>query len=176
MTEKIGVFFCSASNIIDPEYNQAAREIVRAACLRGYTISSGGTIKGTMKVVVDEAKACGARTLGIIPKFMAPVVHPDLDKVVWTETMSERKELLREGAAFVVALPGGIGTLDEIVETLTLAKLSKFGGKVICYNYKGFYDKFAELLDFYVETGMLDASSRALVLFPSTPEQFDKLI
>jgi len=129
-----------------------------------------------MKVVVDEAKACGARTLGIIPKFMAAVVHPDLDQVIWTETMSERKERLREGASFVVALPGGIGTLDEIVETLTLAKLSKFGGKVICYNYKGFYDKFADLLDYYVETGMLDAASRDLMLFPSTPDEFEKLI
>lgn len=129
-----------------------------------------------MKVVVDEAKACGAATLGIIPRFMAPVVHPDLDKVIWTDTMAERKEKLREGAAFVVALPGGIGTLDEVVETLTLAKLSKFEGKVICYNYKGFYDKFIDLLDFYVETGMLDAQSRALALFPTTPEEFEKLI
>ena len=176
MKEKIGVFFCSASNTIDPRYNQAAREIVRAACLRGYTISSGGTIKGTMKVVVDEAKACGAATLGVIPKFMAPMVHPDLDRVVWTGTMSERKEQLRAGASFVVALPGGIGTLDEVVETLTLAKLSKFAGKVICYNFKGFYDRFIDLLDFYVETGMLDASARAMALFPSTPEEFEKLI
>lgn len=129
-----------------------------------------------MKVVVDEAKACGGKTLGIIPRFMAPVVHPDLDVTVWTETMSERKEKLREGADFVVALPGGIGTLDEIIETHTLAKLKKFDGKVICYNFEGFYDKFKELLDFYVQTEMLDAASRDLMYFPETPEQFAELI
>lgn len=176
MMGKTGVFFCSASNTIDPKYNQAAREIVRAACLRGYTISSGGTVKGTMKVVVDEARACGAPTLGIIPKFMKEFVHPDLDVTVWTETMSERKEKLRENVDFVVALPGGIGTLDEIIETLTLAKLKRFSGKVICYNFEGFYDKFKDLLDFYVQTEMLDAASRDLMLFPETPEQFAELI
>ena len=60
MEGKTAVFFCSASFDIDPKFNQAARDFVRAACLRGYTIASGGTTKGTMKVVVDTARECGA--------------------------------------------------------------------------------------------------------------------
>ena len=176
MEGKVAVFFCSASFYIDPKYNQAAREYVRAACLRGYTISSGGTTKGTMKVVVDTARACGARTLGILPRFMADVRHPDLDELVWTDTMADRKEKMREGTDVVVALPGGIGTLDEFFETLTLAKLGKYQGKIVVANVDGFYDKLRELLDFYVETGMLDAWSRSLVHFVYSVQEFEELL
>ena len=176
MSAKTALFFCSASFDIDPKYNQAAREIVRAACLHGYDISSGGTIKGTMKVVVDETKACGARAIGVIPRFMDIYVHPDLDEVIWTETMSERKEKMREGTALSVLLPGGIGSLDEFFETFTLAKLDRYAGKVIVYNFDGFYDRLRELLDFYVETGMLDAKSRTLAHFVNSVEEFERLI
>ena len=176
MEGKVALFFCSASFDIDPKFNQAAREYVRAACLHGYGISSGGTVKGTMKVVVDTAKAFGARTEGVLPRFMAPVAHPDLDEVAWTDTMAERKERLREDATVVVALPGGIGTLDEFFETLTLAKLGKFRGKVIVANVDGFYDKLKELLDFYVATGMLDAGTLALAHFVDSVEAFEALL
>lgn len=176
MKGKVAVFFCSASFDIDPKYNQAAREYVRAACLRGYAIASGGTTKGTMKVVVDTARECGAQTLGVLPRFMAEVAHPSLDELIWTDTMSERKERLREDATVVVALPGGIGTLDEYFETLTLAKLGKFHGKVIAVNVDGFYDKLRELLDFYVEKGMLDRQTRDRAYFVDTVAAFEALL
>ena len=176
MKGKVAVFFCSASFDIDPKYNQAARDYVRAACLRGYGISSGGTTKGTMRVVVDTARECGAPTKGVLPRFMTEVVHPGLDELIWTDTMAERKEKLREDADVVVALPGGIGTLDEFFETLTLAKLGKFRGKVIAVNVDGFYDKLKDLLDDYVAKGMLDAESRALAHFVDTVGEFEALL
>ena len=176
MTGKVAVFFCSASFDIDPKFNRAARDFVRAACRHGYAISSGGTTKGTMKVVVDTARECGAPTQGVIPRFMAPVVHPGLDEVIWTDTMAERKERIREDATLVVALPGGIGTLDEFFETLTLAKLGKFAGKVIVANVDGFYDRLKDLLDYYVETGMMDAQARSLALFVDSVAEFEALL
>ena len=81
------------------------------------------------------------------------------------------KEKMREGTCAAVALPGGIGTLDELVETLTLAKLGKYPGRIMALNIGGFYDKFIELLDFYVSTGMLDEASRKLISFPATVEE-----
>lgn len=176
MTGKVAVFFCSASFDIDPKYNQAARDYVRAACLRGYAISSGGTTKGTMRVVVDTARACGALTKGVLPRFMEDVVHPDLDERVWTDTMAERKEALRSDASVVVALPGGIGTLDEYFETLTLAKLGRFKGKVIAVNVDGFYDDLKALLDGLVERGMLDPGTRAMAHFVDSVEAFEALL
>ena len=176
MKGKVAVFFCSASFDIDPKYNQAAREYVRAACLRGYGISSGGTTKGTMRVVVDTAREYGALTKGVLPRFMTEVVHPGLDELIWTDTMSERKEVLRMDADVAVALPGGIGTLDEFFETLTLAKLGLFRGKVIAVNVDGFYDKLKELLDELVSKKMMDAETRALAHFVDTVEEFEALL
>ncbi len=65
------VIYCSASSDIDGKFNQAAREVIRAACSLGYTIVSGGTVKGTMKEVADEVVRCGGRHIGVLPRFMA---------------------------------------------------------------------------------------------------------
>lgn len=170
------VIFCSASNDIDPEYNAAAGQLVRAAVGKGFAIVSGGTVKGTMGVVSDTVAECGGCHIGIIPRFMNEYVYGSLSEVVWTDTMSERKEKMREGTCAAIALPGGIGTLDEIVETLTLAKLHKYDGKVLALNLGGFYDKFIDLLDFYVQTGMLDEASRALISFPRTVEELVSML
>ena len=165
------VVFCSASNDIDPLYNRSAGEFVRRSCAKGYEIVSGGTVKGTMGVISKAVEECGGKHVGILPRFMEEFAYPALSAVVWTDTMSERKEKMREGTCAAVALPGGIGTLDELVETLTLAKLGKYPGRIMALNIGGFYDKFIELLDFYVSTGMLDEASRKLISFPATVEE-----
>lgn len=171
------VVFCSASDSIDPKFNDEARKVVRALHAHGYDVVSGGTTKGTMKVLVDEAVEIGASHIGIIPRFMEPFLHPDLTETVWTDTMAQRKELMREkGRDLAIALPGGIGTLDEFFETLTLAKLDRYHGRVMAYNYEGFYDKLKDLLDFYVESGMLDGRTRALVSFPENVDQLEELL
>lgn len=165
------LFFCSACAGIAPEYNEAARRLVRAAASRGYEIVSGGTVKGTMSVICDEAAACGAKVRGVLPRFMEPLAHPKLTETVWTDTMSERKEAMREGADFVFALPGGIGTMDELFETLVLAKLDRFHGRIAAVNIGGFYDPLDTLLDHFVATGMLEATDKARLLMPKTAEE-----
>ena len=90
--------------------------------------------------------------------------------------MAERKTLMREGADAVVALPGGIGTLDEFIETMTLRKLERYMGELYVLNIKGFYEPFRQLLDYYVSTGMLDAESRALVHFVPDAETLAGLL
>lgn len=175
MANKKVVIFCSASYTIDPKYNQAAREVVRAACLSGYDIVSGGTTKGTMGVVSEEALKCGARHKGIIPRFMKDVVFPELDEVVWTDTMSERKEKMREGTDMAIALPGGIGTMDELMETLVLAKLDIYKGKVVAFNIDGFYDPLKALLDKFVWTNMLEKKDEEKIMFPESVEELKKL-
>ena len=170
------VFFCSASKDIDPKFNQAAREVIRAACSLGYTIVSGGTVKGTMGVISDEVVKAGGYHRGVLPRFMESVRYPSLDETVWTGTMAERKEKMREGTVAAVALPGGVGTLDELIETLTLAKLDLYKGKIIALNLDGFYEPLKALLDHYVTTGMLDVPSRALISFPETVEELAELL
>lgn len=176
MGNKKAVFFCSAVKEIDPKFNQAARDAVRAACLCGYEIVSGGTVKGTMKVVSDTASECGAPVHGILPRFMQGLEHPGLVSCEWTDTMSERKEAMRRGTSLAVALPGGIGTLDELSETYCLAKMGLYPGKVIALNLDGFYDSYKAQLDHCVSCGMLDQASRDLIFFPETVEELTELI
>ena len=117
MSDKRAVIYCSSSSDIDPVYNEAARQIVRAACLAGYDIVSGGSWRGTMGHVCDEALKYGVRVIGVIPRFMKGFEHPRLTDCIWTDKMSERKDAMREGTCLAIALPGGIGTLDEVAET-----------------------------------------------------------
>jgi predicted Rossmann-fold nucleotide-binding protein len=90
--------------------------------------------------------------------------------------MADRKERMRQGTEAAIALPGGIGTLDEIIETHVLAKLGRYGGKVLALNVDGFFDPFKALLDHYVVTGMLDPRDRALLVFADTPEELSEYL
>ena len=176
MNSKKAVYFCSSSFGIDPKYNEVARQIVHAAASKGYGAVSGGSFRGTMGVIADAANECGVENVGVLPSFMKGLEHPHLTELGWTETMSERKEAMREGTSLAVALPGGIGTLDELMETYTLAKLKRYQGKVIAINCYGFYDSLKAVLDQYVAQGMLDEASRSLISFPETVEEFLNLI
>ena len=175
MRNKIAVF-CSASFEIDPKYNKVAREFVRAASLRGYGIVSGGTIKGTMGEISDELHACGGYHLGVIPRFMEQYVYPDLTEVIWTDTMAQRKTLLREGTCAVVALPGGIGTLDEVIETFALVHLKQYFGKIFILNHEGFYEPLRKLLQHYVDEKMLSQQTMDKIGFADTTEQLLEML
>lgn len=175
MKDKIAVF-CSASFEIDPKFNKVAREFVRAASLHGYGIVTGGTVKGTMGEVSDELHSCGGYHLGVIPRFMEQYVYPYLSEVIWTDTMSERKTLLRKDTCAVVALPGGVGTLDEVIEVLALVHLKQYFGKIFLLNHEGFYEPLRQLLQHYVDTKMMSEATMAKVIFASDPQEIiDKL-
>lgn len=163
--------FCSASNKIDPKYNAAARELVRALHALGYGIISGGGARGTMGAITDESvRICGHHT-AVLPNFMRGLENTHVSKVVWTNTMSSRKEGMREESVAAIALPGGIGTLDEFVETHVLRKLGRYHGLLFALNLDGFYNPYKALLDHFVNTGMLEPQDRDLVSFPETVEE-----
>ena len=168
--KKIAVF-CSASFDINPEYNEVARDFVRAASSRGYGIVTGGTVKGTMGVISDEMRDNGGYHLGVIPRFMKECVYPELSEVKWTDTMAERKTLLREDTCAVVALPGGIGTLDELIETLALVHLKQHEGIMYVLNHNGFYEPFRQRLQHYVATGMMSEETCAKMIFAQTTDE-----
>ena len=175
MKGKIAVF-CSASFEIDPKYNKVAREFVRAASLCGYGIVSGGTVKGTMGEISDELVAAGGYHRGVIPRFMKEYVYPDLTEVIWTDTMAERKILLRDGTTAVVALPGGIGTLDEIMDTFACIHLKQYDGRIFVLNHEGFYEPLRNLLQHYVDEKMLSKQTMDKIGFADTVEQLLEML
>lgn len=160
--EKI-VVFCSASRVCPPEYNLCAEKVIEGLCGKGYGIVSGGACIGTMNVVSETVVKCGGYHKGVLPRFMRDLAFKGLSEAVWTDTMSERKEEMRRGTVAAIALPGGIGTLDELIETHVLVKLQQYHGRVIVLNVGGFFNPFLQLLDHYVATGMLTPQDRRLV-------------
>lgn len=167
------VFFCSAVPGIDEE---SARKVIRAVCAAGYDIVSGGTVKGTMDIVCRTAKECGARCIGVIPRFMKGLENPLCDELIWTDTMAERKELMHSGVALAIALPGGIGTLDEFADTFCLVKLGILETRMIAWNEDGFYEPLKALLNHYVQKGTMPAESLGKVFFPESLEELERII
>ena len=176
MSERRAVIFCSASGDIDPKYDKAAREVVRALHLYGWELVSGGSFRGTMGVIADEMERLGGTHTGVLPRFMAGLEYPRLSRLIWADTMSERKERMREGTSAAIALPGGIGTLDELIETHVLAKLGQYGGRIFVLNLDGFFEPFKALLDHYEKTGMLEARDRGLVVFADTADELARYL
>lgn len=176
MDPKQAVIFCSASDTIDPKYNQAARELVRALHALGYSVVSGGGKIGTMGAITDESIRVGGAHVAVLPGFMNGLENPGVSEVVWTETMSVRKERMREGCHVAIALPGGIGTLDEVIETLVLRKLDRWKGEVYLLNVDGFYDPLVALLDHFVETHMMEPEDRALMHDVNSVEELVKAL
>ena len=95
MAERKAVVFCSASGDIDPKYNEAAREVVRALHSYGWTLVSGGSFRGTMGVIADEMKRLGGKHIGVLPRFMAGLEYDGLTEIHWSDTMADRKERMR---------------------------------------------------------------------------------
>ena len=107
---------------------------------------------------------------------MAQYVYPDLSEVIWTDTLSERKTLLRKDTCAVVALPGGIGTLDEVIETFALVHLKQYFGDIYILNYDGFYEPLKALLEHYVNTKMMTQETMAKIRFADTVEQLLEML
>lgn len=162
------VIFCASSSTIDPRYNEAARQLVRGLHALGYDIVSGGGERGTMGAITSESVKVGGRHVAVLPRFMQGLEHPQIKEVVWTETMAERKERMRENTVAAIALPGGIGTLDELVETHVLRKLHRYNGDIYALNLDGFYDPLKDLLSHFAQTQMTARSDVDLIRFPET--------
>ncbi len=155
---------------------ESTRSVVRALCEAGYDIVSGGTVKGTMDIVCRTAKECGARCIGVIPRFMKGLENPLCDEIIWTDTMAERKDLMHKGVSLAIALPGGIGTLDEFTDTFCLVKMDILDAKMIAWNRDGFYEPLRALLRHFADAGTLPAESLEKVYFPASLQEFKEII
>ncbi len=178
MPKRICVY-CSSSNILEEKYIEAAREFAQAASLLNYTVVCGGSLRGLMGVIIDTMLSYSIsndsepRIEGVIPEFMGEmeIHHSGLKNLQIVGSMSERKELLRKDTDAVIALPGGLGTLEEFLETFTLKRLGQYDGSVILFNQDGFYDSLLAMLDKFVENRVLNSNYRdSLIVVSSVNE------
>jgi len=172
MSKRLCVY-CSSSNILEDKYREAAKDFAQAASLLGYTIVCGGSIMGLMGVIIDTMVERGSRVEGCIPEFMEEmeIHHPNMEHLEVVGTMSRRKELLRENTDAVIAFPGGLGTLEEFLETLTLKRLGQYDGSVILFNQDGYYNKLLELLDHFAVNKFLNSNYRDTLIVVNSVEE-----
>ena len=140
--------FCSSSQRVEPRLFEQGRALGRALAAAGHEVVYGGTALGTMGAVAEGAREAGGRVTGIIPQFLVDrgIADHACDELVVTADLLERKrEMLTRADAFV-ALPGGLGTLDELLEVVTHVNLGRLETTVVLLDGHGFFDGFLELL------------------------------
>lgn len=145
--EKIGIF-CSASENIDKMYFESARQIGEWMGQKGKTLIYGGASLGLMECVARAVKENGGKVIGVVPAKLEEngKVSTLLDEEIHTRNLSDRKDIITEKSEVLVALPGGVGTLDEIFHVIAAASIGYHRKKVIFYNKYGFYDELLKAL------------------------------
>lgn len=138
-------------------YEQAARELGRALADNGMGLVYGGASIGLMGAVADEVIKGGAEAVGVIPTFMLKheIAHEQLTRLHLTDTMHTRKTVMAEYADAFITLPGGLGTLEEIMEIATWRQLYQHEKPMIILNINGFYDRMIEHLKYTTEQGFM---------------------
>lgn len=168
---KICLFGASSSRL-DPVYFQ---ESERMGCLiaeAGHTVVFGGGADGLMGACARGAKAAGGKIVGIAPRmFNEPgILLPECDELILTDTMAARKEIMFSESEAFLALPGGIGTMDEFFEAITLRQLGLLQGTIVLLNTRGFYTPLVAYLEQMAEQGFMSRNCLKLVHLCDTPE------
>jgi len=157
--------FCGSSTPPDPRYRAAARELGTLVAGRGLRLVYGGGQAGLMGEVADAALAAGGQVTGVIPTglFSREVVHTGLTELHEVSSMHERKRLMYDLSDGFAALPGGLGTLEELAEVTTWSQLGLHAKPVVLLDVDGFWQPLVTQLDRMVEVGLLKPANRALI-------------
>jgi uncharacterized protein (TIGR00730 family) len=165
--------FCGSREGARPEYATGARALGQALAARGIELVYGGGGVGLMGVLADAVLRAGGRVIGIIPGPLATreLAHTGVNELRVVGSMHERKATMAELADGFIALPGGLGTLEELLEILTWAQLGIHQKPVGVLNQAGYYDGLRQLLEHGVAEGFIHREHAALLRFGTTPAE-----
>ena len=168
---KICIFGASSSRL-DPVYYHEAEAMGRLLAEAGHTVVFGGGADGLMGACARGAKAAGGKVVGIAPRiFNEPgILLPECDELILTDSMAARKETMFSESEAFLALPGGIGTMDEFFEAITLRQLGLLRGQLVLLNTRGFYTPLVAYLEQMAEQGFMSRNCLALLSLCDTPE------
>jgi cytokinin riboside 5'-monophosphate phosphoribohydrolase len=175
---KLLCVYCASSDRLDPKYYEAASELGREMVPRGWGLVYGGGRTGIMGALARAVKQSGGRVVGVIPEFMKvrELAYDEADELVTVITMRERKLLMETRADAFVALPGGWGTLEEILEILTLRQLDVVKKPCVLFNQEGFYNPLLELFQRMLADRFFKPSNMDLFrVARNVPEIFDRI-
>ena len=170
--------YCSSSDRLDPKYYAAATQVGAGIARRQWTLVYGGGKTGLMGAVARGVKSGAGRVVGVIPEFMKvrELAYDEADELVTVVTLRERKLLMEARADAFVTLPGGFGTLEEIMEILTLRQLDVVKKPCVFFNQDGFYDDLLRLFDRMLRDKFFKPSNLQLFRVATTvPEIFTQI-
>jgi uncharacterized protein (TIGR00730 family) len=164
--------YCASSTQAHPDHYAAARTLGRLLAEDGITIVYGGGSVGSMGALADAALAAGGRLIGVLPRFMDDLEwgHKRLTEMRLVDDMHHRKRMMMEEADAVVALPGGSGTFEELLEAITWKRLGLYTSPIVIVNVRGFYDPLRDLLETAIRERFMDERHRDMWTFVDRPE------
>ena len=170
--------YCGSAPGSRPEFADATRATAAAMISRGVDLVYGGGRLGLMGLIADSVLDGGGHVCGVIPKALVnlEVAHEGVTELHTVETMHERKAKMTDLADAFLALPGGIGTLDELFEAWSWNALGYHAKPFCLLNVDGFWDGMIEFIDHATESGFLSAQRRGQLLVASTPEEALELL
>ena len=170
--------FCSANQQIDPDFFAMTEELGKWAARNGHSIVYGGVNQGLMECIGKAAKEAGGRTIGVIPTLVEKSERTSdyVEIEIPCDNLSDRKQLMMDQSDVFIALPGGIGTLDEIFTVAASATISYHQKLVILYNMKGFWNSLIQMLDDLQQKGMIRGDWRQYIKTADSIEEISRLI
>ena len=156
--------YCASSRKSDAAYYEAAASLGRSLAQRGIAIVYGGGAVGSMGALADAALAEGGKVIGVLPRFMYDLEwgHQRLTELRLVGDLHERKRLMIAEVDAIVALPGGSGTLEELMEAITWKRLGLHGHPIVLVNVRGFFDPLIALLERCIAERFMDQRHRAM--------------
>jgi hypothetical protein len=165
--------YCGTAFGDDPAYLAAATAIARLIAEQGFGVVYGGAKVGLMGAVADAALAAGGKVIGIMPRALIEreIAHLGLSEMHVTDTMHERKALIEQVSDGFIALPGGPGTLDEVIEQWTWGVLGIHAKPCGFLNVRGYYDPLREMISRIVAAGFVDRRFEDMLIFTDDPAE-----
>ena len=165
--------YCASSNQVRSSYMEAARRLGELFAQAGIRLIYGDGGIGLMAAAANSALDAGGEVLGVIPQFMVDAGwnNPCSTRTIITQTMHERKATIVNETEAMVALPGGIGTFEELLECLTWKQLGLHTCPVVILNTDGYYDRLLDCIDYMIDEQMMRPIHREMFTVVNTPEE-----
>lgn len=170
--------YCGANIGNKDVYSQKAKEVAQWIANNHYTLVYGGGNVGLMGIVSNEVLANGGKVIGVIPKFLVDreLANPQVTELIVVESMPERKQCMIDKGNVFIALPGGPGTLEEIAEVISWARIGQNDKPCILFNVDGYYNSLEKMYDDMVTNGFLSKADRNKVLFSDNVKEIEEFI
>lgn len=165
--------YCASSTQIDKKYFRAAEELGMLIAQKGLRLITGAGNMGLMNTVENAALSAGGKVTGIIPSFMVKEGwhHTGLTELIETASMHERKQMMADISNGVIALPGGCGTFEELLEIITWKQLGLYLNPIIILNVDGYYDHLLAQLDKALEDNFMRKIHAEIWQVATTPQE-----